>query len=211
MGEEELSNNKPDAKETDAKILKWKQIEQEVDSITDALGKHIDGGIRDAVIALKANQINTVGSCEGHAERRIPSPWIDVEGVDTPESLQAKQILPELDEKINDIETEDSEAAELNDLYTRRHEAYYEAILPQLQEVEKVIQLLDKFYATRAVSEDRRLIINAIDNMGRIESQGSRIQAIRSDTDKQKKLDEYKEEMKLFADFLKNMFFQNTD
>ncbi len=211
MGEEILSNNKPDTKETDANILKWKQIEQEVDSITDALGKHIDGGIRDAVIALKANQINTAASCEGHIERRNPSPWIDVEGLDTEESRNAIELLRKIEEKIVQTESTDPEADELDNLYSRQHEVYNEAMLPHLHEIEKVIHVLDLFYANRSVPVDRRLIINTLGHRGRIESQGSRIQSIRSDTDKQKKLDEYKEEMKLFADFLKNMFFQNTD
>lgn len=211
MGEEEQNNNKPDTNETDSKVLKWKQIEQEVDNITDALGKHIDGGIRDAVIALKANQINTAASCEGHLDHGTAASWIDVEGIDTQESTQAKELLREIEEKIEKTESIDPEADELDNLYNRQRGVYNEAILPHLHEIEKVIHVLDLFYATRSTPVDRRLIINTLGHRGRIESQGSRIQAIRSDADKQTKLNEYKEEMQLFADFLKNMYFQNAD
>lgn len=56
----------------------WSATEQEIESITDGLGKPIDNNIKQAVIALRVYGFPTTGSCEGHLDWGLPYPWIDV-------------------------------------------------------------------------------------------------------------------------------------
>ncbi len=62
---------------------RWEEIAAEVEEIVDALGKPIDVGIKETVIGLQANHIDTDGSCEGHLDRAVPYPWVAVQ---SPES-----------------------------------------------------------------------------------------------------------------------------
>ncbi|MDI6734462.1 MAG: hypothetical protein QMD50_03190 [Patescibacteria group bacterium] len=61
------------------KEIEWQAIEQSVENIKDKLGMGIDKNIKQTVVALKANGFGTTGSCEGHLDRALPYPWIDVE------------------------------------------------------------------------------------------------------------------------------------
>ena len=54
---------------------KLEEIGVGVDSIADKLGHPIDAGIRDALIGLKANGVETSGSCEGHDDHGAALPW----------------------------------------------------------------------------------------------------------------------------------------
>lgn len=60
---------------------RWESIRTEVEGITDGLGKGIDQGIKESVIAFIAFNIPTIQSCEGHLEENegLPYPWLDVE------------------------------------------------------------------------------------------------------------------------------------
>ena len=52
----------------------------EVEEVTDGLGKGIDKGIKEAVIAMKAYDFPTDHSCEGHleGEHGLPYPWVRI-------------------------------------------------------------------------------------------------------------------------------------
>ena len=56
----------------------WEQKSREIDGIKDKLGKGIDGGIKETVIALQLFGINTTQSCEGHLNWGIAAPWVEV-------------------------------------------------------------------------------------------------------------------------------------
>lgn len=57
----------------------WTETVERFSSVTDKLGKEIDSGILEAVVALNMLGITTRQSCEGHLERGAPYPWIDIE------------------------------------------------------------------------------------------------------------------------------------
>jgi len=61
------------------KEKEWLAIQSQVEEINDGLGKGIDESIKQSVIAIKANGFGTTGSCEGHLDRALPYPWVDVE------------------------------------------------------------------------------------------------------------------------------------
>lgn len=62
----------------------------------DLLGLGIDAGVERPVAALRMFSIRTSQSCEGHADRALPFPWIDVVLEDYPrlERLLADNPLP---------------------------------------------------------------------------------------------------------------------
>lgn len=57
------------------------EITAGVDTVRDDLGKPIDPGIRDAVIALRAQALAVDFSCEGHPGKREKKalPWVSIE------------------------------------------------------------------------------------------------------------------------------------
>ena len=57
----------------------WQEVSDKMSQIRDGLGKRIDPGIVETVVALNVLGIPTVASCEGHLEWGCASPWVDVE------------------------------------------------------------------------------------------------------------------------------------
>lgn len=66
-------------RETKRPLASIEKSRREIEHITDGLGLPIDEGIREAVAVLRALDIETTQSCEGHRDRGSPSPFIDVE------------------------------------------------------------------------------------------------------------------------------------
>lgn len=54
------------------------EVRREVEETKDRLGKPVDQKIKELVIGLRVWGIYTEGSCEGHTDRRMPFPWVDV-------------------------------------------------------------------------------------------------------------------------------------
>jgi len=68
----------PSQEAKNQKQEKWDTIAQQVDRITDGLGKKVDKNIKETVIAIQANDFGTLSSCEGHFGWGHPYPWVDV-------------------------------------------------------------------------------------------------------------------------------------
>jgi len=168
---------------------KWDEMELGVSGITDGLGKEIDAGIKDAVIALKLLELNTTQSCEGHEDRGTGGPYVDVE------SSKAKSFEEKYD-KLTDYESEEADA--LRKEITRHN----------LEERKKLFPLLQEFYSTRTTPEDIRLSIKSYGlGISRIENQGVSLQEIAQTGEYKENLEKYQKEMKAFTFFLKNKFF----
>lgn len=56
----------------------WNEKVERVGKRLDRIGGEMDPGIIETVAALNLHGIPTSGSCEGHLDHGIPSPWIDV-------------------------------------------------------------------------------------------------------------------------------------
>lgn len=56
----------------------WEETAERFRKITDTLGKSIDDGIFETVVALNVLGITTRQSCQGHLEWGLPYPWIDI-------------------------------------------------------------------------------------------------------------------------------------
>ena len=75
-------------------VEKEAHIREEIESITDGLGKGIDPGIKESVVAFKLDDFPTNQSCEGHSDEGLPFPWVEVgypypkEGKDNPAAME---------------------------------------------------------------------------------------------------------------------------
>ncbi len=168
----------------------WQKIIAKVETITDKLGKPIDEGIKESIIALTVFDINTDQSCEGHLDHGLPSPWI---------SFDAKE-NEELWKKLKEVtKKEDKEEDAQIRMVIHKNE---------IAERKKLMPFLDEFYMDRHVPYDRGLIITSA-RRNTLESQGAGILEVESDKSKKRiKMQEYQEEMKAFTDFLKRKYFE---
>src|SRR5690242_7631903 len=57
----------------------WNEALQHFIRVTDKLGKKIDPGILETVVAFNLLGIVTLQSCEGHIGWGVPYPWISIE------------------------------------------------------------------------------------------------------------------------------------
>lgn len=83
----------------------WGKTEEKVDQFRDALKMPIDKGIRETVIVLNVLGFTTSMSCEGHLDRGLPYPWVDIkfnevemellDGRTTPDLLKMISLLEE--------------------------------------------------------------------------------------------------------------------
>lgn len=170
----------------------WEDLEREYARTVDGLGKRIDKGIMDTVIALNANDIHTTASCEGHLDWGCPYPWVDI-GSGDPK-------LDEIEQQIAELLYE-GKRDEVGRLYLEVKHFHY-------QEELKLIPILESFYQHYPLHYDRHLIfIHDIRGGCRIQSQGADTQEMRSQPERAQKLKEYQSEMQAFTDFLRRQFF----
>jgi len=191
------------------KETQWSEIADRASRITDKLGMPIDQGILDTVIVLNALGITTKQSCEGHVDRGVCAPWIffTTPGIDE----LNKQVFQAQEKAIQASKERKYTNAELHQLFEPVHQLRYQADSKHAEDQQKVIALLNTFYADRHISQDKRLIVySRTPGTSALESQGARCQYIDSPEVRALKLREYQEEMLAFTAFLKAIFFGVT-
>lgn len=184
------------------KEQEWNQCADRLGQMTDRLGKPIDAGIFDTVVALNLLTIHTTQSCEGHLDHGIAAPWVEI---NPPETAELKALRIQMNQLVNRIETLEQEERpdeELAPLYQAYQRLDKEARRPQLEELQKVMRLLAEFYQNQQVTYDRLLTIRG----NRIEAQSTPFQAIIAPEERSQKLLAYQTEMKAFTTFLKNKY-----
>jgi hypothetical protein len=72
----------------------WEETLQHFRRVTDKLGKKIDPGILETVVAFNMLGIATLQSCEGHIGWGVPYPWISIES-DMEQKYRLYQYLTE--------------------------------------------------------------------------------------------------------------------
>lgn len=206
------------------KQKQWDKQTEEVDSWTDGLGYPIDQGIKDTVIVLNILGFTTCQSCEGHLDHGDANPWIDFK-LDQPEVLALQNqvsefVRVELTEQFQALKMKYPHLSLDEILQTQEGEYLkpkYERFLYLLslyqQEAKKklalLFELLDKFYQIHDSSEDEKLFLQ-IEGIIRLSSHGWKLQAHRSENERETKLKLYLEEMKAFTNFLKERFFHQN-
>jgi len=208
------------------KNLKLEEIRHDVESISDRLGKPIEEGIKETVVMFKANELPTSDSCEGHIERGLPVPYVEVSPSNEPEErfVGQNEAFEKVAKKYN-ITPEEAKTSKID-------EAYWEAMKECSQneeteeykkwnkENEKLLanshNLLEEFYKERQVEPDEKLEIDEGVGNFRIHNGGEDYQPIIenggefSEEEKKaraEKLEKYRPEMKEFTTFLKEKYF----
>lgn len=208
------------------KNLKLEEIRHEVENIGDRIGRPIDEGIRETVVMFKANELPTSDSCEGHVERGLPVPYIEVSALNQPEErfISQNEAFEKAAKKYN-LTVEEAKTSKID-------EAYWEAMKECSQngeteeykkwnkENEKLLAkghtLLEEFYKERQVDPDVKLQIEEGIGNFRIHNGGEDYQPVieneREFSEEEKKaraekLKKYRPEMKEFTEFLKKQYF----
>lgn len=189
--------------EREEKERRWNQVSNELSHVTDALGKPIDKGIFDTVVALKLLDFHTSQSCEGHHGRGVPAPWVEIQAPVTNEMKALKERFSQTMEAIETFEIQGKSDDELEELYQQYHKLSAEVRRPQLEEIRKIILLIGEFYQNRQVAYDQMLTMRG----NRLESQGAQLQEIIPPEEQNQKFHAYQEEMKTFTGFLKKKYF----
>ena len=197
------------------KEITWAKIAQQVDTIKDGLGKGIEIGIKEAVIAINAFGINTTMSCEGHFERGVAGPWVDIDIQETEEIKKLRDDLRSTNEISKDKEKDrdklnKEELEKLYKLWDESHKLEDRLEKITLPESKKIFNLLSEFYKNRSVDFDQMLALNFSPFGGsRLMCQGTRLQEVMSPEEKADNLRRYQGEMRLFTEFLKKKYFQD--
>lgn len=182
----------------------WSQVAQQLASVTDSLGMPIDEGIRETVIALNALGIHTIASCEGHLDRGIAAPWVDIAAPNVRELEKAAFLKQRAVEqaRLAGVPPEGRQ-----ELMREAEQAKLEVKRLHVQERMKLVCYLDAFYRERHADYDRRLIL-VMDWSGgsRLQSQGADCQDVRTQEERARNLSAYREEMQAFTVFLRRMF-----
>jgi hypothetical protein len=167
----------------------WDGERADVDKIADGLGKGIDGGIKEAVVAFSVYNFPTSQSCEGHdgeGEEKggLPYPWVEIYAPE-PEGW------------------EDAEGK-------KKEELKREWTMENLRQQERMLGYLAEFYQGKERDVRRELTFHNIGAFGgfRVQSSGGdTMELLHTPAEKKQKQELYREEMNKFAEFLKDKYF----
>lgn len=115
-------------------MVMWNEVASRFEHVTDKLGKKIDTGIFDTVVALNVLGITTVQSCEGHVGWGVPYPWVHIES-----SLEQKFRLHQLLSQFYERRSTDFESVLVFNGY-RMHSrgAAFSEIIPETEHVQRL-------------------------------------------------------------------------
>lgn len=209
-----------DEKQVHAKQELWNAMANEVNCWVDGLGYPIDKGIKDLVIALNLLGIETIASCEGHLERALAYPWVEINIY----PIRVRNLTQVLANIVEEIECEEKnlkahypnltsqersklpEFKNLDNLIQKRKRIAGSIEHAQVQCLKPLNHFLERFYQNRHSSYDRTLFVMFNCSFARLLSIGAYLQHIRSEEERQAKLIEYQDEIQAFANFLKQQF-----
>lgn len=187
----------------------WERMAERCRRVVDRLGKPIDEGIFETVVALNLLGIHTSASCEGHSNWGIYAPWVDIQ---TPGAEEDYKILNEAHIYYNEqINAKKLSHVELRQLYDQTNQLEREVNEKQLSERFMLMGYLAHFYENRHSAYDRILTLQHHTYSARLESLGAHFQRVAPGERRVQKLAEYQEEMRAFTAFLKEQFFQDID
>lgn len=174
-----------------------------VDRITDGHGTAVDKAIREPVAALRLLGFPTSQSCEGHLERALPYPWVDVGEypsggeLDRMSRMSSSEIAAwresallasDLEERIRRGEVEEQRLLDTNERYRLR-----------------LLTVLDQFYARRVGAHRYRLLMDGHCQFGtfRLQSVGAETANLMNQEGKEGALHRFRKEMPDFGEYLR--------
>ena len=205
-----------------SKQQQWENLENEVETWIDGMGKRIDPKIKNTTIALNILGFHTDQSCEGHLNWGNSYPWVDF-------SLNSEDIELLFNQAGAISEARDAEEKRLiekyssfRDVYASEESAELKKLSSQYHQMIRTIKqraqskltrlqfLIEQFYENHHVPYDRMLILIPIDSQllnYRLQSLGALWADSRTEEEKAEKLKEYQKEMSLFTNFLTECFY----
>ena len=221
--------NPAEIKETEEnKEERWEEIEDEVENTADSQGEKVDKNIKEAVVSFQANELPTSGSCEGHLDKGYSYPWIEVSDPNEPEErfVGEKEIYERVAEKYNisiekvkeGLHKESWVEAETERSKNEETEEYKEWTEKNKELQEKAEELLKEFHEIQEVTNlSRRDLIVSEPGAGgvfRVQNRGgeytfkdSEEANLLKESFSKGDLGDYRKEMKLFSQFLKDKYF----
>ena len=152
------------------RAARWRHYETAINRVVDAEGEPVDPGIKDALVALNALEINTTNSCEGHVDKGCGVPWIRIESPRDPDEhfqdeiatcqAMANKFGVSLDDVRRGACAEAKDAAA--EIYLKNDEtvAFHNWKQSNRELRQRVVTLLDSFYSNRETSTDSRITID---------------------------------------------------
>ena len=184
----------------------WENLENKFRMMGDRLGRPLDGGIFETVVALNALQIATTSSCEGHLDHGLAAPWVDIHTVKDDAFYKLVEDAKALQNKAIDL-IKTGQNTKGGQLMKKNQLLLLKLKKPNLILADRLSRLLEEFYLMREVPYSRRLIITSLGYGVRLKSQGEILQELKNKKVKDEKLKEYQLEMLDFTTFLKEKFF----
>ncbi|HLC48930.1 MAG TPA: hypothetical protein VJI96_00915 [Candidatus Andersenbacteria bacterium] len=200
-----FESNSSSSESEPQKQTHWDEVAKRVEGYKDGLGKPIDTGIIETVIALNVFDLQTSQSCEGHLNWGIAAPWaeIKVEGVDELWKKSSEAFDQAEQAELNNTPTE-----EIQNLYQNAHKLTAEANRPILEKGQIAMDLLNDFYTNRTVQHDQRIIVEEMGRRLRLTSAGAFLQEIADPIVKEQRLQTYQQEMADFTAYLKTRYLR---
>lgn len=193
-----------------AKQNQWDAMAAEVNQWTDGLGKPIDAGIKEAVIALNLLGFKTRQSCEGHLDHGYPYPWVDFD-LSSLEIDLIREEFRQLNSKIKN--EENNRSCDQNLLTSLRHQLFdiHQKLSRAIDKsIEPLHLALEKFYRNHSCAYENMLLVNKHGLIIVLESNGADRFLSRTPSENKQKMSVYRKEMKDFADFLKQGFLNDS-
>ncbi|GCE28601.1 hypothetical protein KDA_40850 [Dictyobacter alpinus] len=181
---------------------RWHEIATQLEKATDALGRPIDPGIMELVVALNVLGILTDSSCEGHLEHGHAAPWVDFYAPGTEsvrrQASDANRALREAEEREDAPEVIQELVNEVFRLARTEQVTYYKGAW-------LVHQALEAFYDQHPSPYDQQLYLHS-DSFGhsRLQPHGIDYQPQHTREVQATKLAQYQQEVQDFTQFLKN-------
>ncbi len=115
--------NPPDNESRSEKQKIWDDKLKEIEQITDAVGKPIEEGIMETVVAFNVMEINTSQSCAGHEDMEGGQrlwPWVEISAPDKPENqFEGEDEIFEKIAKANEIKPDDLKKGKPRELWVQ--------------------------------------------------------------------------------------------
>ena len=212
--------------EKSEKELRWEKTRREVDEIGDRLGFGIDQGIKETVTAFMVNGFPLSGSCEGHADRALPVPWIEIKAPNEPDErfIGQNEVFIKVAKKYS-LTLEQVKTGENDDVYLEARYEFgengeteeYKRWDKENKKLQTIIQeLLEEFYKERKVEPSVKLKIHEMEGRFRIHNgeedyndliKWDEVVSQERKRQRAEKNTRYKKEMDEFAEFLKKKYF----
>lgn len=159
------------------KIARWKRMHERVEQVKDKLGKGVDEGIKETVVAFLANEFPVCQSCEGHLEERSGkmrkiAPYIDVETDEPKERFVGEsEIRKNIAKQSDDVDKAYWDYISENHIQETLE--YQKARIENEALKKNAEELISEFYSQYSQKEPPMLRINSIGPSGRFRIEGA--------------------------------------